>query len=244
MRAGTLLSAMTGLVLPRGCAGCDAPDEVLCPSCRARFDHVVAVPSCAPGVPAYACAVYSGTVRRAILAWKDHGDEECDRLFIEALCTLAVRTVTIGGRTGARTEAGDGEGADDVTLLIVPAPSSPRSARRRGRRHMSAPTGALAASYRARGVPARRMDALRSHATGGKAVETKGRAGRAARVGGSHIIVSHPTRVRGRRVVLVDDIITSGATMRACAAALQASGAQVVACLALAATPRYDVSAE
>ncbi|PLS29460.1 phosphoribosyl transferase [Bifidobacterium parmae] len=240
MRAGTLLPAMMGLVLPRGCAGCGMPDDVLCPACRSLFDDTVIVPSCVPGVPVVACATYRGAVRRAILAWKDHGDEECDRPFSQALCALADRMPVegvIGGEGDAR-RIGD----RDVTL-IVPAPSSQRSSRRRGRRHMRPLARAIAAACRARGVPARAEEALASHTTGGRSVEMKGRAGRAARVGGSGIVVTRPSLVRGRRVILVDDIVTSGATMRACAAALRTAGARVVACLALAATPRYDASA-
>lgn len=32
-----------------------------------------------------------GTVRRAVLAWKDHGDEECDRAFADAYAALQKR---------------------------------------------------------------------------------------------------------------------------------------------------------
>ena len=37
----------------------------------------------------FACGWYRGTVRKAVLAWKDHGDEECDRAFADAICALA-----------------------------------------------------------------------------------------------------------------------------------------------------------
>lgn len=245
MRAGTVASDMTGLLLPRGCAGCDMPDEVLCPGCRALFSQVVAVPSETMRVPACACSVYEGAARRAVLAWKDHGDEECDRPFSQALCALASRipdVIGVMGEQGAAIGADAGHGAG-AGLLIVPAPSSARSVRRRGRRHMMPPARRLAAWCRTHGVRARAADVLASRVTGGKSVETKGRSGRAARVGGSVITVPRPRRVDGRRVVFVDDIVTTGATMRACVAALESAGAQVVACLALTATPRYGVSA-
>lgn len=46
-------------------------------------------------------------------------------------------------------------------------------------------------------------------------------------------VVSNPERVRGRRVLLIDDVTTTGATARACASALLDAGAASVECLAL-----------
>jgi ComF family protein len=50
--------------------------------------------------------------------------------------------------------------------------------------------------------------------------------------------VSVPDAVRGRRVLLVDDVLTTGATANACAAALKDAGARFVAILTLARADR------
>ena len=227
-----LLDAMIGVLLPRGCAGCDAPDAVLCPSCRSLFDRVIALPLPeSTSGRAYACASYGRCVRRAILAWKDHGDEECDGEFARLIVALAERALPAADM-GKR-------------LLIVPAPSSPASLATRGRRHLTPLAKALTAYYRSRGIDAHTAHAL-AFAAGNKAVETAGAGQRASRTGGGLAVRSGPRgtggTVRGCDVIVIDDIITTGATMRACADALRDAGGTVVAALALAATPRYDAS--
>ncbi|MGY6499060.1 MAG: phosphoribosyltransferase family protein, partial [Microcella sp.] len=56
----------------------------------------------------------------------------------------------------------------------------------------------------------------------------------------SGVMVRGGERLLGRRVVLVDDVVTSGATLRAAAAVVRAAGAEVVACAAVMATPRRE----
>jgi ComF family protein len=46
-------------------------------------------------------------------------------------------------------------------------------------------------------------------------------------------VVRKPEQVRGRRVLVIDDVTTTGATARACTAALREAGAASVECLAL-----------
>lgn len=122
-------SMVVNLLFPRGCAGCDKPDEVLCEACRALFSQPTA--QSFDGVAMqrwFACGWYHGTVRRAVLAWKDHGDEECDRAFADAICALAKASGVIDFVRDRHGSCHD--------VVVVPAPSSPASIRRRGRKHM------------------------------------------------------------------------------------------------------------
>ena len=49
-------------------------------------------------------------------------------------------------------------------------------------------------------------------------------------------------RLEGRRVVLLDDVVTSGATLRDGARALREAGAEVVAAVTVASTPRHSMN--
>ena len=229
--------------MPRGCSGCSAPDDVLCPQCAALFSgvHGRALPSVALG-QAYACAQYSGRVRHAIVSWKDHGDCECDGVFAAALVELTDKIHL--------TDALDGR-----PLLIVPAPSSRRSIRRRGRWHMRDLARCYASLLRSRGVDARVGRVLSMPSVRSKAVEDSARQQRSSRASGVQVVrpevlrgvggvdaatscsmtgVQDSETLRGVGVVLLDDIVTTGATMRSCVRALRDAGADVVTCLALA----------
>lgn len=223
MTVTTVMMMVRDLLLPRGCAGCDSPDQVLCRSCRDLFAHTVTRP--APGTlegTGYSCAWYRGEARRAILSWKDHGDEECDPPFAALLADLAVRSGAVSGN-------------DPVHL--VPAPSSRASMIRRGRWHMRDLTALMATALADLGYETDMLPVLRTGHVATKSVQTTNAAQRAARITGN-VHVTDPARCAGRRMILVDDIITTGATMRQCAAALEQAGANVVTTLTLASVPK------
>lgn len=123
------------------------------------------------------------------------------------------------------------------TILVVPAPSSIASMRQRGRRHMMPLAKRLSAFLRCRtGFRVQVCDALTNKGIKGKSVETKGTEQRAQRLKG-HVMVRPGVTLQNKAVILVDDIVTSGATMRRCVDALTSQGALVITVLALAHTP-------
>lgn len=239
--AGSLVSrswrTVRDLLFPRGCAGCDRPDAVLCPQCAALFAQCRrreliggATLGGAPdtrGVPVWSAAVYQGTVRHAILEWKDHDDVELDAVFAGIMDMLTVRAA-VAGRCPA-----------DRPLLVVPAPSSLQSMRRRGRRHTLPLARAVARSLRAQGIRAEVSPLLTSNASGGRSVQQTSSAQRAKRIGG-RIVIREKALQREAPVVLVDDIITTGATLRQCVKALELGGANVVGALTLASAVMRD----
>jgi predicted amidophosphoribosyltransferase len=149
-------------------------------------------------------------------------------LAFEGVPARAMRAVKSDGRTGlaralapAMAAAADRSGAHE---LLVPVPSSPAAYRRRGYR----PVELLA---RRAGLERRRLLHIARAAADQRALT---RDQRAANVAGT----MRAGEVAGRRVLLVDDVVTTGATFAEAARALRAAGAIVVGAATVAATPR------
>ncbi|WEV65199.1 MULTISPECIES: phosphoribosyltransferase family protein [unclassified Bifidobacterium] len=217
--------AIRDLLLPRGCAGCDAPDEVLCPSCAALFRHAYSRQLPGKVGYCYGCSWYQGAVRHAILNWKDHGDEECDRIFAVLMADLTAKVLR---RQGAC--------AHGCALALVPAPSSPSSMHRRGRWQTLPLTRLMSRSLNVDGLCAVTKPVLKLEGVHGKSVQAAGAASRSRRIDG-HVHVAQDLSGDDSLFVVVDDIVTTGATMGQCMSALTAAGARRVIGLALACTP-------
>lgn len=149
-------------------------------------------------------------------------------LRFEGVVARVMRTLKEEGRTTLARPLGAGLGAALAALpsgaAVVPVPTSTASMRRRGYR---VPELLL----RRAGVPAHR--ALRIvRATGDQ--RALGIDDRRANVERSLVARG----VAGRRVIVVDDVVTTGATLGEAVRALRAAGADVVGAATAAATPR------
>ena len=216
------------LIAPVDCAGCGAADRALCPSCaiglRSRpLLGALDVGSCA--LPIVAALPYEGVARRVLLSLK----EDCRTELARPLAGLLSTAVELAWRE-SRAE------------LLVPIPGSWAAAGRRGfdpMRLIARQAGLVATPVLRAVRPARGAGS----AGGGASSGTPPAAAQKSRTLTERLAADASQwrvspRVRGCRVVLVDDVITSGATVRAATLALSAAGAEIAGCAAIAATPR------
>jgi len=155
------------------------------------------------------------------------------RAVAEALggaATAATTLVTTAPATPATTMTAP------PPLLLVPMPSTRSAVRRRGVDTTAHLARSAAKSFRAAtGTPIRTVPALR-HTR--RVADQAGldRAERAANLAGALRVAGRWRReVAGAEVVLVDDIVTTGATLAEAARAVRAGGATVVGAAAVAA---------
>lgn len=114
---------------------------------------------------------------------------------------------------------------DDVEFTVVPVPTSAAAMRRRGYRV------AELLARRAGWHPQRLLRVVR-RTTDQRAL------GRAERQGNVAESMRSRGAAAGRSILLVDDVVTTGATLGEAMRALRAAGAEVVGAVTVAATPR------
>jgi predicted amidophosphoribosyltransferase len=210
---------MLDLILPLECGGCGAPSTRWCGACAAELAlgpdaPRVVTPRVDAGVPVFALGRYAGARRQAIVAMKDRGRADLIAPLAQALAVGVHRLLTWG--------------LLDVPLTIVPAPTRRASARRRGGDPVTRMAAAAVNGHAGIVVvPALRIKALARDSAGLSTTE------RERNIAGRVV----PTRqhLTASEVLLVDDIITTGATARESVRVLHTAGVRVVAVLTLAA---------
>jgi len=207
---------MLDLVLPLECGGCGVPGTRWCAACAAALGvksdqpHLLA-PRIDPEVPVFALGRYAGARRQAIVALKEHGRTDLIAPLARALAVGLQRLISWG--------------IVDPPFTVVPAPTRTSAARRRGGDPVSRIATAAARGHPEIGV----VPALRTTALVRDSVGLSGTA-RERNIAGR---VRLTRRVEGE-VLLVDDVVTTGATAREAVRTLHAAGARVTAVLALA----------
>jgi predicted amidophosphoribosyltransferase len=227
-------SALVDLVLPAECAGCPAATGLrgaLCGRCvaalaAARPQRVRPQPE-PPGLPrCVALAAYAGSLRETILAYKERGRHSLAAPLGDRLADVV--SAALGAMPGP--------------VLLVPVPATAAAARDRYGDHMlrlarraawalarHGWSAGVACPLRARPRPdsAQLSSVDRLHAADAAFVLVPGRL---ATVGAA---------VRGgARLVIVDDVVTTGATLAAAAARLREAALDVQVAAVLAATQR------
>ena len=216
----SLVTFVLDLVYPPRCVIChrilEKPRESVCPYCLAHLpEHDGAAPHIRYAEGCCVTLYYEDDVRSSFLRYKFEGLRHYAAVY---------------GPWMANTIRDHFDGKYD---LITWVPVSEKRRRTRGYDQSR-----LLAEEAARSLGKQAVQTLR------KIVDTPAQSGlsdrseRAANVTGVYESV-HPELFTGKRVLLVDDIVTTGATMSEACRVLLTSSAEAVYCAALA-TPRMD----
>ncbi|GIZ96163.1 hypothetical protein TTY48_07750 [Tsukamurella sp. TY48] len=208
---------LVDLAIPRTCGGCGAPAVRWCGRCEAALHDVPArIRSTVDvGVPVWTLGRYDGPRRRAVLQLKERGRGDLAVPLGRALAHGLLRL-------RAWHELDD-------PVVLVPAPTTRWAARRRGGDVVTAMCRAAAEAAgpvsRVRVAPVLRS-AGRPDSVGLSA------AARADTVAGTVRVLGPPPDCA---LVLIDDVVTTGATLAESVAALARRGVRVSAALTIAA---------
>ena len=214
---GRAVDRALDLALPARCAGCGREGDAICRSCEPALDARLELPAGvmiglpadlpAPLVQLEWCAPYTGTVRRALHDLKYSGEQRLARPLGAAI---------------ARRWARAGAGGD----LIVPVP-----VHRDRLRHRGYDQALLLATVAAREL-ALPVASLLERGRATTAQFDLDRSARAINMRGAFRL--RHRAIEDRWIVLVDDVMTTGATLAACAVPLMAAGALAVSAVTVA----------
>jgi predicted amidophosphoribosyltransferase len=230
---GGMVADLADLVLPTACAGCATPRVPLrfgaCAACVTELEALrpyATAPDPAPaGMPACtAVGPYGGALRGALLAYKEKGRHR------------------LAGPLGALLASAIAEaaGRGRVPLTVVPVPSTGRASRARGGDHMARLAAHAVRRLRAAGWDADVRSPLRALPRPDSAsLDVAGRAAAAEsslRIRGALLRIPRRRPTMRGTLVVVDDIVTTGATLAAVTVRLREANMQVTGAAVLAAT--------
>ena len=226
-RAANWLAALAELVWPLACGGCSTEGVRWCPDCArlltgpARSTRPVPPPAGLP--PVWTVAAYDGAVRNAIVSWKDEGRHDLTGILAEALTTSVLSAARASGVP---------------ELWLVPMPSRPAARRARGDDPVRALAARAAAGCRRDGRLVRVLPVLR-HVRAVADQSGLDAAARAANVGGAFGLRAAADRILAETpCLLVDDVVTTGATLAEAAAVVRRAGGHPIGAAVVAATYR------
>lgn len=238
------LAATLELALPTTCGGCGIPGATWCAECAGEAGHSryvggarqVCPTPCPVGPvgfpPTWAASPYGAATRAALVAFKD-GDRR-DLVAVLAPMLSGAMAAALAADPHLRAVLASGNGP----VFVVPVPSSTAAVRRRG----DAPLEQLTrAAVRQVGLSERELVVssalrLRRRVADQAGLDHTQRADNLERA--MRVRSRWRASVHGVTALLVDDVLTTGATLMEAARALSAGGASHVAAATVAATER------
>ena len=210
-----MLADLLDLLFPRRCLGCNAPGAALCLSCR---DAQVPLVAARAPIPIIAGSRYDGAVRAAILRYKERGRRD----LVGPLSVLLSRAIG-----AALAEA---RPLDRCRPVLVGIPSNRKDAAARGGDHvarLARPAAVRSGTGLAPGV----LTLVRAK---------RDSAGLDARSRAENLAGAFAARAAkpAAAAIIVDDIVTTGATLREATRTLAEVGWPVLGAAVVAATPR------
>ena len=191
---------LSQLIFPSRCFGCHRLGPSICSACRSSW-HPHYYKNKFDNLTVHSALVYTPTASKIILAAKESSLKGADELIIEAIIHALNKAIP------------------DTTLFrLVPVPSSKSSQRRRGRSFV---VDLVTEISQRTGIPM--IDCLQLSR---RVLDQSGlhRDERASNLAGAFSLNSS---ARGE-LILVDDVVTTGATLREAARAVNSQGFQAV----------------
>jgi ComF family protein len=213
-----LATAAADLLLGAACPGCGRPSRALCATCSASVAPRPRVVRISP-LDVAASGEHAGVLRLAIVAWKEEGRTSLLRPLAHLLAASVVEVVA----------------HSSAPVILVPVPTSRRSRMARGADVIDQLAREAADLLRRAGADVTVRQALRV------ARRTADQSGlgareRARNVAGAFVLRSGRS-LAGADIVVVDDIVTTGATIGEAVRALTAAGHRPIAAATMAYRP-------
>lgn len=207
-----LFCGLSELLFPPRCLGCGSLNSGLCQRCLLDW-RTSYLQTQVSAISVFSSILYTQTARNILLAAKEDGIRKADDLLVEAMHHSLVRAMAVF----------------DTRPMLVPIPSQPSAIRRRGRDFLLDIVDRVGAYE---DLP---IHNLLQHNRKVHDQSLLGARTRFENLSGALSVISQVGR--GREVILVDDLVTSGATLNEADRVLKTAGfivlGAVTACVAL-----------